>query len=73
MPASSFDFVVVPSAPRSAMRCAPFVVLGAMVMYAVILVTALTGPKTAGQSDESTKMTSRTVAYVVPSIPIQVG
>jgi hypothetical protein len=47
---SPFDFSMAPSAPRTARRCAPFVVLGGLIMYAVIVVTALTGPVSAGIS-----------------------
>ncbi|MFM1752087.1 MAG: hypothetical protein RL119_1049 [Actinomycetota bacterium] len=72
---------MAPSAPRSARRCAPFVVLGGLVMYAVIVVTALTGPTSAGDS-ESTKISpvsgasaaaGQSVRYVVSHSDATVG
>lgn len=57
---------MAPSAPRGARRCAPFVVLGGLVMYAVIVVSALTGP-TSARDSESTKLSPVSGASVVAS------
>jgi hypothetical protein len=49
----SFDPVVfLPEAPRRARRVAPFVVLVGLVMYAVIVTSALTAPQSAPNQSE---------------------
>ena len=72
---------MAPNAPRSARRCAPFVVLGGLVMYAVIVVSALTGPASAGDN-ESTKLSpasgpsavaGQSVGYVLSHSDATVG
>jgi hypothetical protein len=56
-----FSLKLGPSAPRSARRCAPFVVLAGLVMYAAIVISALTSPASAnsGTSGESTRDSDR--------------
>ena len=61
-----FNLKLGPSAPRSARRSAPFVVLVGLVMYAAVVFTALTAPATAqgGKSGESTRGSDRSMTQV---------
>jgi peptidoglycan/LPS O-acetylase OafA/YrhL len=57
----SFDPVVfLPEAPRRARRIAPFVVLVGLVMYAVIVTSALTAPQSS--PNQSVDRSTRVVA-----------
>lgn len=57
----SFDPVVfLPEAPRRARRIAPFVVLAGLVLYAVIVTSALTAPQSS--PSRSVDRSSRIVA-----------
>lgn len=52
---SSFSFeppVFAPAAPRRARRIAPFVILFGLVMYAAVVMAALTAPQTSDTDGE---------------------